>query len=94
VNVTTPDLPTELDGHQVAWQPWERSPEPSHIPLDCAACDYDHAPSMTFGKVGKRLAFTAFRCPRCRETRIYRVGFFESTVFYEPPMHPEWAPEQ
>jgi hypothetical protein len=78
-------LPLTLDGKSVEWEPWLTAPVLTHIDMSCPGCGEQRPPRMTKGRImiparRRRLndpeerpliRFWAFRCPGCRETRIY-----------------------
>ena len=82
---TSDGLPLAYDGKAITWDPWETAPILPHVDTSCPGCGEPRPPRMTKGRImipvtrrrlndpEKRplIRFWAFRCPACRETRVY-----------------------
>lgn len=66
------DLPLDLDGKPIRWEPWETCPPITHIDTACHECTADrHSIALGAGPDGLR-SYRAIRCGGCRLTVVYR----------------------
>ena len=77
---TSDGLPLSYAGLLIDWQPWEHIDILCRIVQDCEGCGDRRPTRIARGIVpnpskrrpdGRLIRFWAFRCPGCRETRVY-----------------------